>query len=108
MNTLLQLVYARQKKWFQRVLSMNHELIANIVVQRKVEGTKRRRKSRTTWMSAIEERTGFSLHQDREKSKQKIERSGEFLSRLLEPTSERHHSKRHCAEENKYKNIKFY
>ena len=72
-NTLEQLVYARQHKWLEHVLRMDHERIAKTILQGKVEGTRKRGKPRTTWISAIEERNGFSLHratelaQDRKK-----------------------------------------
>ena len=41
---------------------MDHERIATTVLQGKVDGTRKREKPRTTWISAIEERNGFSLH----------------------------------------------
>ena len=52
---------------------MNNERIAKILLQGKVDGTRRRGKPRTAWMSAVEERTGIDLHratelaQDRDK-----------------------------------------
>ena len=73
-KTLIQLVYARQHKWLGYVLRMDDERIAKTVLQEKVEGTRRMRKSITTRMSANEERTEIKLNrakklaQDREKS----------------------------------------
>ena len=46
---------------------MDDERIAKLVLQGKVEGTGRRGKPRTTWMSAVvEERTWISLHREKE------------------------------------------
>ena len=38
------------------------ECIAKIVMQRKLEGTRRREELRKVWISALEERTGINLH----------------------------------------------
>ena len=61
-NIIVQVVYTRQPKWLGHVLRMDQEHIAKTVLHGKVEGTRRRGKPKTTWISAIEERNGKSLH----------------------------------------------
>ena len=61
-NAIVQLVFTRQHKWLGYVLRMDDERIAKIVLQGKMESTRRRGKLRTASMSAMEHRTGIKLH----------------------------------------------
>ena len=85
MSTIAQLVYDRQHKWLGHVLCMDNERIAKILLQGKVDGTRRRGKPRTAWMSAVEERTGISLPQaadvaqDREKWRKIAQNVGAYV-----------------------------
>ena len=49
---------------------MDDESIAKIELQGKMEGTRKRVKPRTAWMSAVEERTWIGLHRATEKDSQ--------------------------------------
>ena len=48
------------------VIRMDDKRIAKIVLQSKMEGTRRIRNYITMWMSAIEKRTGIKLHRSTE------------------------------------------
>jgi hypothetical protein len=60
-KTIVELVYEMQHKWLGHVLRMNRARIAPTVLQGKVNGKRRVGKPRTTWLKAVEERTGSSL-----------------------------------------------
>jgi hypothetical protein len=61
-DTIVKAVFVRQHTWFGHVLRMDNSRIARIVVQGKVEGTRKRGKPRTSWLSTLEERSKISLH----------------------------------------------
>ena len=51
-ETVVQTVHRRQHQWLGHVLRMDKNRIANIALHGRVEGTARRGRPRTTWMSA--------------------------------------------------------
>ena len=60
---LVPLVYARQHKCLGHVLHIDNESTANIILQEKVDDTRRRDNPRTTWMSAIKKKRSLTeLH----------------------------------------------
>ena len=91
-NILVLLAYARHHKWFGNLLHVDHECRAKLALQGKLDVIKRRGKPRTTRMSTLEERTRIKLSQATKLSEDR--KKWIKLTRLLDPTSDRHYLKR--------------